>query len=902
MNIKSKYIIIILTLLFMYFLYLKTNSVDYEKHNVLLNNFNQFMLVDSVLNQDILEIRQGLLAFYDPTVGKINQLKNLTINIKNILEQTQTEHIDELQPLINELSSAVTRKNKYIEKFKSTNAIFTNSLRYLPTATHQLSKKLPLDSQGDVVTLLLTEQLRDILIHNYSNDNIILNKFNKTNKLLNSIFKEHYPELLNELNSLQSHATTVIINKKLIDDIVNDTLQTPTSKKINKLLHQYLSTYNQKILAIKNYQHALYIMSVLLLIYIGYVLYKLNNAIKDLNYQKFAMDQHAIVSITDANGVITYANQKFCDISGFTKQEIIGKTYSIIKSNFHPDIFFDDYKNTQQKGEVWHGAICNKTKDNHYFWVETTSVPFINENDQAYQFVTIQTDITSIKDAKKTLQLQSTALEVAANGIVITDQHAHILWANKAFSDITGYTLEEAINQTPKILNSEKQSAAFFETMWETILSGKAWHGELINRRKNGELYSEELTISPVLDSAGEISHFISIKQDITKRQVTEEALRRSQKMDAIGQLSGGIAHDFNNQLSVIMGYLDIIQHTSPTTEQINEYIATAAKATLRCVELTRQLLAFSRKQPMDVFSINLNRILKDQKVIIARSVTPQIKVEYFLADNLWITDVNPGEFSDAIINMVINARDAMPNGGYLSIETRNKTINKSNAENNNAMPFGDYIEVSIIDTGSGMDEKTLEHIFEPFFTTKPVSKGTGLGMSMVYGFAERYKGHINIQSELNTGTRINIFLPRSRKKEELKKNVDEKTPPSGNETILIVDDEADLLNLADKFLQSLGYDTYTTTDANKAIEILSSNKNIQMLFSDVVMPGSLNGYELAEKATKINPNIKILLTSGFTLQNISQSNLKHFSNNLLSKPYRKNELAERVRLVLDEK
>lgn len=894
----------------MYFLYLKTTSVDYEKHNILLDNFNQFMLVDSILNQDILEIRQGLLAFYDPTVGKTNTLKNLTINIKNTLEQTQEEHIDELLPLINELSNTVAIKSKHIEKFKSTNAIFTNSLRYLPTATHQLSEKLPLNSQGDVVTLLLTEQLRDILIHNYSNDSIILDKFNKTNKLLKSIFKENHSELLTELNSLQSHATTIIINKKLIDDIINEILQTPTSKTTNKLLHKYLSIYNQKILLTKSYQQALYILSVLLLIYIGYVLYKLNNAsqklkntIKDLNYQKFAMDQHAIVSITDANGIITYANQKFCEISGFTKKEITGKTYSIIKSNFHSQDFFAEYKNTQQKGDVWHGAIRNKTKDNHYFWVETTSVPFINERGKAYQFVTIQTDITNIKDAKKTLQLQSAALEVAANGIVITDQHAHILWVNQAFSDITGYSLEEAINQTPKILNSGKQDASFFENMWETILDGKAWHGELINQRKNGELYSEELTISPVLDSAGEISHFISIKQDISKRRAIEEALRRSQKMDAIGQLSGGIAHDFNNQLSIILGYLDIIQNTSPTTEQIGKYAATATIATSRCVELTRQLLAFSRKQPMDVFSINLNRLLKDQQIIIARSVTPQINIEYFLADDLWITEINPGEFDDAIINMAINSRDAMPNGGNLSIETSNKTIDKSDTENNGAIAPGDYVKVSIIDTGSGMDEKTLEHIFEPFFTTKSVSKGTGLGMSMVYGFVERYKGHINIKSELNTGTSINLFLPRSRKKEEPKKSISKKNEtPSGNETILIVDDEADLLNLANNFLQSLGYNTYTAIDAKQALKTLSSKKDIQMLFSDVVMPGSLNGYELAKKATEIKPDIKILLTSGFTSQSISKNNLDHFSNNLLNKPYRKNELAERVRLVFDEK
>jgi PAS domain S-box-containing protein len=908
MNGRIKYVIVVSAILFMSFLFAKTKSIDINKHNQLLHKFNQFMLIDSILNQNILEIRQGLLTFYDPTVGKINQLKQLTLDIESILNVTQKENLEQLTPLLNKSINAIALKNDNIEKFKSTNAIFTNSLRYLPTATNQLASKLPLDSQGDVVTLLLIEQLRDILIHNYSNDNIILDKFNKTNKLLISVFKNHYRDLLNELNSLQSHANVVVENKLLIDEIVNEILNTPTSGNMNKLLDTYHIIHNRKMHNINRYQQALYSLSVFLLIYLAYILYQLNitgknlkNTIKDLNSQKFAMDQHAIVSVTDNEGIITYANQKFLDITGYTSSEVTGKTHAIVKSNYHPDSFFEKLKNTGKSGEVWHGIIRNKNKYSEYYWVDTTCVPFINEDGNAYQFVTIQTNITEIKDAQEKLHLQSTALEVAANGIVITDINANILWTNKAFSEITGYEPDEITGQTLKLLNSGKQDADFFKTMWNSILNGQSWHGELINRRKDGSLYPEELTIAPVFNSPGKISHFVSIKQDISKRQLTEEALRRSQKMDAIGQLSGGIAHDFNNQLGIVLGYLDILKNNVSENDQSEKYITTATKATLRCIELTRQLLAFSHKQTTETTNLKLNDLLTDQKTIISRSITPEITLIYNLSNELWLTNTHSGEFQDAILNIAINARDAMPGGGTLTVKTCNQTFDEACAENINEILAGEYVLVTISDTGMGMDKKTQEHIFEPFFTTKPLGKGTGLGMAMVYGFVNRYKGYINIHSELNIGTTIGIYLPRSNSANNPVSISTESEPlPGGNETILIVDDETDLLDLTNKHLQNLGYKTYTAENAQQALRILSSKPDIKLLFSDIIMPGGINGFELAEKATLVNPSIKVILTSGFTSKNIIKKGAQQLSSSLLIKPYRKKELAEKIRSTLD--
>jgi len=766
MKVRIKYFIIISAmLLFTYFLYSKTNTIDLEKHNQLLSEFNQFMLIDSTLNQNILEIRQGLLSFYDPTVGKTAQLETIISNINKLLTYTQTDKPQKLTPLIETSIEVLANKKRWIEQFKSTNAVFTNSLRYLPIATNQLATKLPLDSQGDIVTLLLTEQLRDILIHNYSNDNVILDKFNETNKLLMTVFKKHYSELLNELNSLQSHAEIVITKKILIDNIVSKIIQTPSSTKMNQLLNEYLVTYNKNMRTVKQYQKALYGFSILLLTYLFYTLYKLNisgkklkRTIKSLNYQKFSMDQHAIVSVTDEQGIIIYANQKFLDITGYTSDEVLGKTHASIKTKHHPVSFFKSSHETNDTDEVWHGIIQNRNKNNELYWVDTTSVPFRNEEGKTYQIVTIQTDITDIKNAQEKLNLQATALEVAPNGIVITDKNAHILWANNAFSKITGYQSAEFINQELSLLNSGKQSNDFYKNMWDTILDDQAWHGELINRRKDGSLYPEEMTIAPVKNSFNEITHFISIKQDISQRRLTEEALRRSQKMDAIGQLSGGIAHDFNNQLGIVLGYLDIIKGAVSDNGQTAKYIEIASKATLRCIELTRQLLSFSRIQTIESSTLNINHLLREQELIITRTMTPEIKVEYDLAENIWNIKSNAGEFQDTILNIALNARDAMLSGGKLSLITSNEVLSQNNPD----IPAGDYVMIIITDTGVGMSDDVLEHIYDPFFTTKPVDKGTGLGMSMVYGYIKRNNGHIKITSTQGEGTSIHIYLPRA--------------------------------------------------------------------------------------------------------------------------------------------
>ena len=421
-------------------------------------------------------------------------------------------------------------------------------------------------------------------------------------------------------------------------------------------------------------------------------------------------------------------------------------------------------------------------------------------------------------------------------------------------------------------------------------------------RMPNGTIKHVQERFETFYDDTGRPLSSVGTVQDITERVIMEESLHRAQKMEIVGQLSGGIAHDFNNQLGIIIGFLDILKNDIVHDEEALYCVGHATKATLRCIDLTRQLLSFSRVHSKEKVVADLNGLLKDLETMIERSVTPEIEVQYFLTDELWRTEIDPGEFQDVILNLVINARDAMPGSGKLLIETTNKHLDTGYTTLNSGVEAGDYVLLMLSDTGSGISADTLKHIFDPFFTTKPEGEGTGLGMTMVYGFAKRNGGNIKVYSEPGVGTTIRLYLPRSTVSVatvQAKNDLEEL--PTGHESILIVDDEVELLHLADQYLSDLGYRTHLAETVAQALELLARDENIDLLFSDVVMPGGMNGYELAQQATQQRHNLKVLLTSGFTSKTMVHNGLARFSSHLLSKPYRKDDLAQHIRLVLDE-
>ncbi len=504
-----------------------------------------------------------------------------------------------------------------------------------------------------------------------------------------------------------------------------------------------------------------------------------------------------------------------------------------------------------------------------------------------------------LKEKKRDLQA---IMDHSPTAIYVKNTKGCFTFINLQFEKFLGLSAADILGKTTHDIFPEEVAAKMEKNDRKIIQNCKAIESVDKHQHK-GKLHTYISIMFPLLNDAGEIYAVCGISTDITERKIMEDALRRSQKMDAMGQLTGGIAHDFNNQLGIIVGYLDFLKEDSNQNQETRRWIATSTKATLRCMDLTRQLLSFSRTQSDEKTVVDFNASLTELKTMYARSVTPAIKIQYYLSEDLWLTEINQGEFQDATLNLVLNARDAMPDGGTILIETTNKYLDEDYVELNPGSQTGDYVEIMLSDTGTGMDEATQEKIFEPFYTTKPKGKGTGLGMSMVYGFVKRFGGFIKIYSELNVGTSIHLYLPRASvsKTDTLSKIIKDANIPTGNESILIVDDESDLLQLADKYLTDLGYKTYLAKNPKQALEIFAKHSDIAMLFSDVVMPGGVNGYELAELITRKNPQLKVLLSSGFTSKTIAHNGQARFNQELLKKPYRKTDLGHRIRLVLDK-
>lgn len=393
------------------------------------------------------------------------------------------------------------------------------------------------------------------------------------------------------------------------------------------------------------------------------------------------------------------------------------------------------------------------------------------------------------------------------------------------------------------------------------------------------------------------------LQKQIEERKQAAEALRRTQKMDAVGQLTGGIAHDFNNILGIILGNLELLDTRTIANEKTRARIETIEQSAQRAADLTKQLLTFSSRKPRSEKVFDINQHINNMGRMISRSVTPQIEVTYTFDENLWHTRVDSGDFEDALLNLIINARDAMSNKGHLTLETANVTLDDDYCKEHPEVTPGDYIQLVVRDSGVGIPRELQEQVFEPFYTTKEQGKGTGLGLSLVYGFVKRYGGSIKLFSEPGIGTTIRIYLPRVKEDEPAIRELQDaaKMLPGGDEVILAVDDEEGMLELVRDFLGSLGYRVLTASNGQDALKRLFEEPSISLLFSDVVMPGGINGYELAQRATAERPDLKVLLTSGYTEKIDVQEGQQRFGTNLLRKPYSQTVLADLIRKLLDE-
>ncbi|MEZ5831483.1 MAG: PAS domain-containing protein [Dongiaceae bacterium] len=413
----------------------------------------------------------------------------------------------------------------------------------------------------------------------------------------------------------------------------------------------------------------------------------------------------------------------------------------------------------------------------------------------------------------------------------------------------------------------------------------------------DGRVRIGELQAVPFMQDG--VLHVISSGRDVTAQRDAESRLHQAQKMDAVGQLTGGVAHDFNNLLTVIMGALDLDPQRIP--EDLRPAIEQALRAAERGSALTHRLLAFSRRQMLVAQRVDFNRLIGDMDDLLRRTLGEVVEIELKLAKDLWPALADSGQVENSLLNLAINARDAMPGGGKLTIETGNVHLDEDYAGSNSEVTPGDYVMMAVTDTGTGMSPDVLTHVFEPFFTTKETGKGTGLGLSMIYGFAKQSGGHVKIYSEIGHGTTVRLYLPR------LSNTVAASESPrvaasggGGGETILVVEDSPDVRGLVLRQLRDLGYTVIEAANGPQALKILDGVAAVDLLFTDVVMPGGMNGRQLAEAAKSRRPGLKVLFTSGYTEDSILRVGTLDPGVRLLSKPYRKHELAALLREALD--
>jgi PAS domain S-box-containing protein len=509
--------------------------------------------------------------------------------------------------------------------------------------------------------------------------------------------------------------------------------------------------------------------------------------------------------------------------------------------------------------------------------------------------------LAALQEAEARLRLKGAALEAAANGIMMTDLSGTILWVNQAFLAMTGYAMQDLLGMNARILRSGVHPPEFYQELWTTILTGKTWQQEVVNRRKDGTLRTFQSSITPLLDDQGIPTHFIAISDDITERKRTEAELRQAQKMDAVGRLAGGVAHDYNNMLNIILLNTELLFMANDLTEAQRKHVQEIENAAHRSADLTRQLLAFSRKQVAQPKRIALNEVVAQCQSMLRRLLPEDIELSFTPASDLWTVIMDPSQLNQILINLVVNSRDALTGAGAITIETANTQLDGSSPLLREGPDPGDFVLLTVSDTGSGMNANTLDHIFEPFFTTKGVGKGTGLGLSTVYGIVKQNHGIITAYSQEGMGTTLKIYLPRCQEAPDAQAAVVPEVPPRGTETILLAEDEEALRTTMKQALEGLGYKVLTGPDPMAVFELAERHPDpIHLLVTDVVMPG-LNGKELQERLSRLKPGIKILFMSGYTAEIIAKRGLVAKQTHFLQKPFRILDLARKVRAALDE-
>lgn len=637
---------------------------------------------------------------------------------------------------------------------------------------------------------------------------------------------------------------------------------------------------------------------------------------KLIDLQRFQLLVDAItdyaIYMLDVDGRVVSWNAGAQKFKGYAADEIIGQHFS----QFHtPEDQAAGLPGRSLQIAETEGRYETEgwrvRKDGSYFWASVI-IDAIREDDRLLGFAKITRDITDRKKAEEALRISEQQFRLLVQGVTdyaiyMLDKEGYVSNWNAGAQRIKGYRQEEVIGtHFSRFYTEEDQLDGVPSRALSTARNEGRFEQEGWRVRKDGSQFRAHVVIDPIYDAFGEFVGYAKVTRDITEKheaaialKKTEQALQQAQKMETIGKLTGGVAHDFNNLLQIISGNLQLLSAEIAGNPHAERRVSNALAGVKRGAKLASYLLSFGRRQALDPKVVNIGRFVIDMEDMLQRSLGETIEVDTILADDLWNTFVDVAQVENALLNLAVNARDAMDSVGKLTIEIRNAVLDENYARTHVEVTAGEYVMLAVSDVGSGMPPEVVAQAFEPFFSTKAEGKGTGLGLSMVYGFVKQSGGHVNIYSELGFGTTVKLYLPRSTEQEgRLATQVEEKIV-GGTETILVAEDDEQVRTTAIEILTTLGYKVLHAGDAESALAIIDAGARVDLLFTDVVMPGPLRSPELARRARERLPELAVLFTSGYTQNAIVHGGRLDEGVELLGKPYSREALALKVRSVI---
>jgi PAS domain S-box-containing protein len=550
-------------------------------------------------------------------------------------------------------------------------------------------------------------------------------------------------------------------------------------------------------------------------------------------------------------------------------------------------------------------------KDGSHFWASVVIDPILDDDGQLLGFAKITRDISDKKLAREALRRTEEQFRMLVDSVIdyaiymLSPEGLVTTW-NAGARNIKGYTADEVIGtHFSRFYTDEDRAAGLPERVLATAREQGRYHGEGVRVRKDETRFRADVVVDAIRDPDGRLVGFAKITRDVTQRVQLEEArqaLQHAQRLEAVGKLTGGVAHDFNNILQVIGGSLQLLGGTVAGMPAAQRHLQMALAAVDRGAKLSSHLLAFARRQPLQPYVLNPGRVVRNMEDLVRRAVGEHVEVETVVSASLWNTTLDPHQLENVVLNLAINARDAMPAGGRLTVELSNTMLDDTYVSAAHEVPPGQYVLLAMSDTGTGMPPDVRERAIEPFFTTKGEGQGTGLGLSMAFGFVKQSGGHFRIYSEEGHGTTIKAYFPRALEAEQTLPEPVANAVSGGTETILVVEDDPNVQATVVGMLSELGYQVLRADNAEMALAVLKAGVRCDLLFTDVVMPGKLKSTEMVRQARALLPDMKVLYTSGYTQNAIIHGGRLDPGEELLSKPYRREKLAVKVRQLLGEK